>query len=119
MLESVGIPSIQFSRAPFLEYHTAEDTPDIISRGELKDTVKAVYELIRDIERDFIPIPTYKGVPCLSRYGLWNSDLRIEKIYQLLGYNLSISYIAKMTNIPFNYVYTFIKKMEEKGLVKR
>jgi len=121
VLECSGIPAVQFSRAPFKEYHTTNDTPDIIIKERLEDTVSAVYDFILRIERDFKPVPTYQGVPCLSAYGLWDEEHKIdhEKIYQLLGYGFTVMGIANRTNLSFKFVYDFIRSMEKAGLIKR
>lgn len=119
VLEAWKIPSIQFSRSPFREYHTKRDTPEIIVEDKLNETLDEVYNFILRIEHDFVPIPTYKGVPCLSNVGLWELDLGIEKIYHLIGYGFSIAQIAKLIDMDFNYVYDFVRKMEKAGLVKR
>lgn len=122
-LESVNIPSIQISRLPFKEYHTENDTPDIIQEDKLKETLDYVYSLILRIEKDCIPKPRYEGVPCLSANGLWEKDyetpetfIKIEKIWHLIG-TLSIAQIAQIASVPFDFVYDFIKKLESKGLV--
>jgi len=119
VLEAWKIPALQFSRHPFLQYHSAKDTPDIIREDKLNEALDEVYNFILRVERDFIPEPLYKGVPCLSSVGLWQEDLGIEKIYHLIGYGLGIAQIAKIIDMPFKYVYDFVCKMEKAGLVKR
>ena len=90
---------------------------------KLKEVLEFTYSLIQRIERDYIPIPQYSGVPCLSANGLWLEEyetpsnfIKIEKIWHLLG-ELSIAEIAKSTDVSFDYVYDFVKKLESKGLV--
>lgn len=124
VLESVNIPSIQISRSPFLEYHSEKDTPGIIDEKQLEDTLTYVKSIIDKIEKDFIPISTYKGVPCLSSNGLWKKEyesphtfMKVERIWQSLGYGLSIAQIAQMHNLPFRFVYDFIMELKEKNLV--
>ena len=117
VLESVNIPSIQISRCPFKEYHTAEDTPDIIYEERLKETLDYIYSIILRIEMDFIPVPNYIGVPFLSEHGLWEKDVRLEKIWHLINGKRTISEIAVLARLPFNFVHQFVRKMEKKGLV--
>jgi aminopeptidase-like protein len=116
VLESVGIPSIQVSRSPFKEYHTKDDTPDIIDEPKLYGALFITYDIIKRMERDFRPCPTYTGVPCLSAYDLWQPDINLEKIYHMLTYRLYISEIAGTTGLPFDFIYDFVMKMREKGL---
>ena len=122
-LESVGIPSILVSRLPFKEYHTKDDTPDIISEDRLNEVVSFTESLILRIERDFIPIPIYEGLTCLSANDLWGDEyqisenfINVEKIWHLIGTN-SISEIASIAGLTFDYVYDFISKLESKGLI--
>lgn len=122
-LEASNIPSIQISRLPFKEYHTKNDTPDIIQEQQLNKTVNYVRSLILRIENDFIPKPKYKGVPCLSSNGLWKKDyeipetfIKIEKIWHLMG-KLSVAQIAKFAELPFDFVFDFIGELEQKGLI--
>jgi len=123
-LESVGIPSIHLTRAPFNEYHSELDTPDIVKEEQLVDTVKYMVSLIKRIELDYIPKPRYEGVPCLSAMGLWCKEyevpenfIKIERIWHLLTYDLSISEIAIQTRLPFDYVYNFVEKLRDKGII--
>lgn len=123
-LESVGIPSIQISRSPFLEYHTEKDTPDRIIDKSLHNTVCYAFRLIKRIEADYIPKPKYKGVPCLSACGLWAKEygsphtfMKVERIWLLLGKNLHISEIAHLSGNSFDFVVDFINKLKSRGLV--
>lgn len=118
VLESVGIPSIQISRSVFLEYHTPQDNPSIISEKKILEAAEYAYSIISKLERDVTPKPTFVGIPCLSNYDLWVADIRLEKIWHLLHYNLSISQIAHMADLSFDYVYDFVNQMKQKGLVK-
>jgi aminopeptidase-like protein len=122
-LESVGIPSIQISRSPFLEYHTEKDTPDRIDKKQLEYTLEYTKSIIDKIEKDYIPKPTYKGVPCLSSNGLWKKEyesphtfMKVERIWQSLNDGLSIAQIANIHGLPFDFVYHFIEEMRQKGL---
>ena len=124
VLESVNIPSIQISRSPFLEYHSEKDTPDRIDEKQLEDALGYVDDIIIKIERDFIPQPQYRGIPCLSANGLWEKEyesphtfMKIERIWHSFGYGLSVSQIANWHNLPFHFVYNFVKEMKSKGLV--
>lgn len=123
-LESVGIPSIQISRSPFLEYHSEKDTPDRISEEQLYKTEDYIHSIIYKIEHDFIPKPIYRGVPCLSANGLWKKEyesphtfIKVERIWQSLG-GLSIAQIAQFHNLPFQFVYDFVMELKSKGLIE-
>jgi aminopeptidase-like protein len=124
-LESVGIPSIQISRAPFLEYHTERDTPDRINEEQLESCLRYTLSIIDKIEKDFIPKPTYMGVPCLSANGLWKKEyesphtfMKVEKVWQSLSDGLSIAHIANIHGLDFDFVYNFVMELKSKGLVK-
>jgi aminopeptidase-like protein len=123
-LESVRIPSIQISRAPFLEYHTEKDTPDKIDENQLLGALDYASSIIYKIEKDFIPIPKYTGVPGLKANGLWKKEyesphtfIKVEKIWQSLNDGLSIAQIANIHNLPFDLVYNFVEELKQKDLI--
>lgn len=123
-LEAFNIPSIQISRSPFLEYHTERDTPDRISEQQLQNTLVYVRSIIDKIERDFVPLMQYKGVPCLSANGLWRKEygsphtfMKVERIWQLLTLNLHISEISHLSGNTFDFTYDFVMSLKSKDLV--
>ena len=122
-LESVGVPSIQVSRSPFLEYHTERDTPDRIDESQLCKTLVYVKDIIRKIELDFVPVPKYKGVPCLSVCGLWKKEygsphtfMKVERIWQSLDDGMSVAQIANLHGLDFDFVYDFVMGLKGAGL---
>jgi aminopeptidase-like protein len=123
-LESVGIPSIQVSRSPFLEYHTERDTPDKISPTQLSLTLRYLKQIIDKIESDFVPVPKYQGVPCLSANGLWKKEynsphtfMKVERIWHSLNSGLSVAQIANIHGLDFDFVLDFILELKDGGLI--
>jgi len=119
----VNIPSVAFSRSPFKEYHTDKDSPAIINEAMLNETVKVLFEIIMLIEKDFRPQQKFKGVLHLSSYGLWDDswtideNLSIEKILHSLTGEYTVFEIAERVSKSFDFVYQFLIKLQEKGLL--
>ncbi len=120
---SIEIPSIHISRAPFKEYHSSLDTPDIILEEKLNETFEILCEIIRIIEKDYRPKQNYKGILCLSEYNLYDlnwtleDNLAIEKILHSLNEESSMFEIDKKVGRDFDFVFEFIKKLNREGLV--
>lgn len=67
----VGVPSIMLTRAPYPEYHTSDDTLDVLDEGMLKQAADAAEEIVRVAASDYIPKRNFRGPVHLSRHGLW------------------------------------------------
>lgn len=127
----IDIPTVSLSRVepgdlPFPEYRTSTDTPDIIDESRLEEAVHIVLKTIDILEKDYVPLRKYFGIPFLSKYGLWVEwsqypELRVQinNILFLLNNNNSIFEIARELNLDFKEVYDFINKMMENKLVEK
>lgn len=127
----IDIPTVTLSRTeveglPFYEYRTSGDTLDIIKEDKLEEAKDVVLELIDIIEKDYIPVRNYTGIPFISKYGLWvewnpESNLRtnINSVLFSLDNNTSILEICRKFNLDFNEVYNFLNKMVEHKLLTK
>jgi len=127
----IDIPTCSLSRAdnrsdllPFYEYRTSGDTPDKISEEKLQEAFEVVIKVVDMLEKDWVPIRNYIGIPFLSRYGLWTEwkdnprkRLMINSILFMLDNDSTVFEIADQLSLDFNEVYEFLEKMVEIGLL--
>jgi len=117
----VGIPSISISRFPFKECHSSLDTPDIISPQNLRLVRHVVFEIIRTLDMDFIPVRKYEGIPQLSKmanleeifYNNPKSKKAIHKSFFSLDGKRSISQIVFETDMTFDFTYNFFLELKK------
>ena len=94
-----------------------------VALGKIAGQENVLYEIIRILECDVNPKQKYKGILCLSEYDLYDfnwtlqDNLAIEKTLHLLTGELSIFEIATKIERSFKFVYDFIMKLYEKGLI--
>lgn len=135
------VPFVEFTRceaqfAPFREYHTSLDTPDIMDEtrlNEVLDTLKGVVEILEEnavIERKF------DGLICLSNpaYDLYmerpdpavvkDLDAETEKwghlldcLFRYFDGNMTVLDIAARHDLPFPALLRYLRRFEDKGLV--
>ncbi len=122
----IDIPMISMSRFPYPEYHTSDDSPDIISENRLNESKELVMDIINVLDRDYIPKRTFKGPLFLSGYGLWvdwrtdkELNANIDQIMTMLEGDMSVFDIAEELNMDSDKVLNYINKFLDKGLVIR
>jgi len=117
----IGIPSVSISRFPYKEYHSSLDTPDIISSVSLKEVEILVFELIRMLDLDFIPIRNYSGIPQLSKMENLKKEFlkdartkrAIHRFFFLIDGERSVSEIALETGVTFDFAYNFFSQLKD------
>lgn len=138
IFESPGyeIPTISVSRYPYPEYHTHLDDPSIISEDKLQESVEYILEVIDILEKDFIPLREFKGLPSLAnpKYDLYidpgqpalegaksiSENLKVfrDAVFRYLEGEYSVFEIAEKFELPFEFVHVYLTKFKEKGLIK-
>jgi len=121
----IEIPAVSISRFPYNEYHTSLDAPDIILPASMREVEKLIYEIILIIDRDFIPIRQYDGVPQLSkienlkREFLKDAETKraIHKFFFLVDGKRSVSEIALETGMTFDFTYNFFCELQDHGKI--
>lgn len=121
----IRIPSVSVSRHPYPEYHSDQDTPDIIHEDMLVEAAEIVFKVIDIIERDYVPKQKYEGIPFLKRYDLYveyrddpGTCMAIDRAIYYLDGNYSVLDIAEKTGVSFNTVYDFLMEMRKKDLIE-
>jgi aminopeptidase-like protein len=137
ILESPGyeIPTISLLRGPYPEYHTHLDNPSIIHEERLKEAVSYVLDVIDILEKDFIPIRNFQGLPSLAnpKYDLYLDpktlpDVEVgkegkldsfrDRIFRHLDSRQSVFDIAQHFGLQFDFVYSYLQRFEKKDLIQ-
>lgn len=132
------VPTVSISRAPYEEYHTHLDNPDIISENRLEQYCEYVESVIDVLETDFVPVRTFDGVPSLAhpKYDLYldpeqpalqtDSHENIEgdipefrdRLLRYLDGNHTVFDIAVKFDLDFDWTRDYLLQFEQKGLIK-
>lgn len=138
LYESPGyeIPMISINRYPYPEYHTHLDNPDIISDDKLQESVEYILDILEILEKDFIPIRNFKGIPSLAnpKYDLYidpgqpavegttiiSENLKVfrDALFRYLEGEYSVFDIAEEFDLPFDFVHEYFTKFKIKDLIK-
>ena len=120
----VDIPMVSIGRFPYPEYHTSDDTPDIISEERLLETKELLLDIIEVIEADYIPKRQFKGPVFLSRYDLWvdwrddyELNQNLEEIMTKLEGNKNVLEIANELEMDFFFFFNYLDKFYEHNLI--
>jgi len=146
ILESPGyeIPTISVLRGPYPEYHTHFDDPSIIHEERLEQAVSYVEDVVDILERDFVPVRTFVGLPSLAnpKYDLYIDprkdgihlnedvlpDVEIEAegnidhfrncVFRFLDGDYTVFDIASEFGLQFDFVHSYLSDFEAKELVQ-
>lgn len=137
ILESPGyeIPTISILRGPYPEYHTNFDNPSIIDEEQLEEAVSYVLGVIDILDKDCTPIRNFRGIPSLAnpKYDLYldprelpdvevddEGDLEAfrDRVFRHLDGDHSVFDIAHKFGLRFDFVYSYLRAFEEKGLIQ-
>jgi len=124
-LPGIETPSISISRFPFKEYHSSLDNPDIISPKSINEVRDLVYEILRTINFDFIPVRKYKGIPQLSKIDELikafvkdpKTKRAIHRFFFLIDGQRSVSQLAIETDMSFDFTYNFMLGLKKNGKI--
>lgn len=138
ILEGPGfeIPTVSINRFPYPEYHTHLDDISIIHESKLREAGDYILTVIDFLERDFVPVRDFVGVPSLAnpKYDLYidpgqkqiansvrqgeNLKQFSERVFRYLDGDYSTFEIANEFDLPFDFVFNYLKEWEEKGLIE-
>jgi len=131
------IPTISLSRFPYPEYHSSDDTDEIIAPEKLEDAAQAVLGILRILETNCSMRRKFKGLVALSnpKYDLYKewADPSIrptisetqKKWHHLMDGlpryfdgKTTVLDVAEMYELPYDEVYEYIVEFQKKGLVE-
>lgn len=121
----VDVPCISLSRWPYDEYHTSDDTPEIVHEDVLLESADIVEEIVRVSASNYCPIRRFRGRLFLSGSGLWvdwrvNEELNraIEKITHRLDGEHTVFDIADDLGLDYWETRGYLGRFVEKGLAR-
>jgi aminopeptidase-like protein len=122
----INIPTISLSRWPYPEYHTSDDTPDIIHEDMLVEMADVVEQIIRIRATDYKPTRTFTGPLMLKPYDLWvdwqeNWDLNraLDQITHLLEGDMTVFEISEKVGLPYRDVRDWLEKLYGHKLITK
>jgi aminopeptidase-like protein len=136
------VPFVEVTRSeelmqPYLEYHTSLDAPALMNVTQLEEFLLVLQKVVNVLEGNTRVYRTFDGLICLSNpaYDLYmeRKDPAIEKnlpedsekwgglldaILRYFDGSMTILDIAEKHNLPFERVLAYVRRFEEKGLVR-
>lgn len=110
----IGIPGLMLSTHPYPEYHTSNDTPDIIDYEVIKKVQKIIINTIKYYEEDYIPYPTFKGPLFRSGFGVQQKGKGPNMAWDYLLYSMDGKRYLSDLCVEFGLNYEYIKEQLEK-----
>jgi aminopeptidase-like protein len=126
----VNIPTISISRALdkngkiYPQYHTNADNPENVNWANLEKAESCVLKIIDVMEKNYIPVPQYKGPLFLSGLGLYADFSKNPKLlshmYDIMndidGSN-SLFDICERYNLDFDFWISLMEKFSKLKLI--
>jgi aminopeptidase-like protein len=111
-------------RPPYLEYHSSQDTPAIVSPERLEASKQVVLGLLDAWERNYYVVNKFKGEVFCSGYGIWidyrtnpEGHRRLFEIMERCDGEHTVADIAIELKITFESVWEVVSLLNEKDLV--
>lgn len=136
------VPFVEATRseelmAPYREYHTSLDTADLMQVDQLEEFLEVLKKVVDVLENNVTAARTFDGLICLSNptYDLYmeRKDPAVEKnlpadsekwgylldcILRYFDGSMTVLDIAEKHDLPFERVLKYVRRFEEKGLVR-
>lgn len=136
------VPFVEISRAldftaPFPEYHSSLDTPDLLQESQLDEFLLLLRRVVEILEQNAVLHRRFTGLVCLSnpQFDLYferpdpsvvkNLDpdgerwgYLLDSMFRYFDGSISILDIAIRHDLPFDRLYRYFRRMEEKGLIR-
>jgi aminopeptidase-like protein len=136
------VPFVELTRcedqfAPYREYHSSLDTPDLMDPARLEDVLGVLKRVVETLEENAFVERNFDGLICLSnpQYGLYmerpdptvvkDLDVDAEKwghlldcLFRYMDGTMTILDIAEKHDLPFDRLLRYLRQFEAKGLVK-
>ncbi len=119
----IGIPGLFITRHPYPEYHSSDDTPEIIKEESITRIQKVVENIIMIYEQDFIPVRKFKAPLFRTKYQVETPVKGINLQLDYLIYNIDgkrwLSEIIDLCQLNWIFCYELIIKLEQDGKLSR
>ena len=120
---NIGIPGILYTRHPYPEYHSSDDTPDIIKEDKIIAVQKWIENTIDIYEKDFIPVRKFKAPLFRTKYQAQTPVKSINLQLDYLIYNIDgkkwLSEILDLCEMNWTFNYELLTKLEQDGIIVR
>lgn len=137
------VPFVEITRcedqfAPYREYHTSLDTPELMIPAQMEEMLAVLKKVVEILEENVTLQRRFDGLICLSnpQYDLYmerpdpsmtkNLDGDAEKwghlldcLFRYMEGNVTVLDIAQRHDLPFDRLRRYLGRLEEKGLVTR
>jgi aminopeptidase-like protein len=111
----LNIPGILFSTWPYKEYHSNQDTPELINYEKIQEMSALIQKVIEIYEKDFIPMRLFRGPLMRSRYQIQSPIKRVNLIYDYVFYMMdgkqSLAEICAEMEVNFEDFYLICEKI--------
>jgi len=118
---NINIPGLLVSRFPYDEYHTSDDTPDIVSLKQIKEAQKFILETIRIMEMNYVPVKLFKGPLMRTKFGAQTESKQfnrnIDYLFYLIDGKKSLAVLCCESGVGFNYAYNLLEKLKDENLL--
>lgn len=126
----IDIPSISVSRSKkvmdsFYGYHTSYDNPDNLIYENIEIAIKYISDSLEMLDRDYMPIPNFKGLIFYSKTFLWDKYCaklgkkeEIDAIVFEIDGATSLLDISFKTNVDYKLCRDFLNDLKELKYVK-
>lgn len=121
----VDVPCVSISRWPYPEYHTSDDSPEILTEERLVEAADVVEEIVRTYVTNYTPRRRFRGPIFLSGHGLW-VDWRIspalnralDMIMLRLEGDRTVYDLAAELELPYDETLGYVERLRSHGLVE-
>ena len=134
------VPFVEVTRcedqfAPYPEYHSSLDTPELMIPEQLIEMLDVLKRVVFTLENDAAIQRRFDGLICLSnpQYDLYmerpdptiTKDLAadaenwghlLDSLFRYMDGSMTILEIAECHDLPFERLYRYLKRFEDKGL---
>lgn len=116
----MSLQCVNFETGSFPYYHTNFDTWENASFEKLQRSIHLILKYIDILEKDYIPLPNFRGELMVSRYKSLDYAT-MGKTIRILTFGMDgktpLSALAKNNKIPFYELYVVSEKMAQEGLI--
>jgi aminopeptidase-like protein len=134
------VPFVELTRcedqfAPYPEYHSSLDTPDLMIPGQLDEMLEVLKKVVFALENDATVERCFDGLICLSnpQYDLYmerpdptiTKDLAanaekwghlLDCLFRYMDGSMTILEIAERHDLPFEPLHAYLRRFEDKKL---
>lgn len=119
----IGIQGLLLTRHPYPEYHTSDDTIDIIKEDKIKSIQKVIHNIIEIYEKDFIPVRNFRGPLFRTKYNVQtpvkNLNLALDYFIYSIDGKKYLSEIIDACELNWQFGTELIEKLIKDKLIKR